>query len=224
YGENLAAPRKDGAFSKDKIVVRQTSDMIIAAIDNHGYYNLNNVHNLLLKNDNINLKYLLTLLNSKIVDFVYKFLVPEAGRVFAEVKAVNLVKLPIANATQEQQQKLANKAEQMIELNKQLHEEIDSALEFIKIEYQPKKISQNLEKFYTLGIHPFFEELEKQKVKLSLNQKEDLIGWYKLKSEQLNKLKLEIDTLDCEIDQEVYQLYNLTGDEIKAIEQQLNQK
>ena len=107
----------------------------------------------------------------------------------------------------------------MIKLNKQFHEEIDSALELIKSEYQPKKISQNLEKFYTLGIHPFLEELEKQKVKLSLNQKEELIKWYQDKSKVLDDIKKQIDTLDQQIDQEVYKLYNLTDEEIKIIEE-----
>ncbi|MBR2124709.1 MAG: N-6 DNA methylase [Acetobacter sp.] len=54
--------------------------------------------------------------------------------------------------------------------------------------------------------------------KLTLSQKEELISWYKTKSEQLNKIKSEIDTLDREIDQEVYKLYNLTPEEIKIIE------
>ena len=106
----------------------------------------------------------------------------------------------------------------MIELNKQLHNGIDSAIELIKAEYQPKKISKNLEKFYTLGVHPFIEELEKQKVKLSLSQKEELIAWYKEKSEKLNKIQSEIDNLDKTIDQEVYKLYGLTDDEIKIVE------
>lgn len=63
------------------------------------------------------------------------------------------------------------------------------------------------------------EELEKQKVKLSLTQKEELINWYKNKSEQLNKIKEQIDTLDSAINQEVYKLYNLTDEEIKIIEE-----
>ena len=54
--------------------------------------------------------------------------------------------------------------------------------------------------------------------KLTLSQKEELISWYKTKSEQLNKIKSEIDTLDHEIDQEVYKLYNLTPEEISIIE------
>ena len=139
----------------------------------------------------------------------------------------------------------------MIELNKRLHEETQKALELIKLEYQPKKISQKLEVFYTLGVNPFIEELDKLGVmtpsaepagktsgakpteksqsksqsrdttrasKLTLSQKEELISWYKTKSEQLNKIKSEIDTLDHEIDQEVYKLYNLTPEEISIIE------
>ena len=219
YGDWLAEPRKSLNFKSKKIVIRQTADRVIAAVDNVGYYDLNNVHNL-IPTDEIysNLNFLVTVLNSKLMDFAYKFLVPEAGRVFAEVKAVNLAKLPIPNATPEQQQSLASKAKPMMELNKQLYNGFDSALELIKAEYQPKKISQNLEKFYTLGIHPFIEELEKQKVKLSLTQKEELITWYKEKSDKLNKIKQQIDTLDIEIDQEIYKLYNLTDEEIKIIE------
>ena len=169
------------------------------------------------ENCNIDLNCLTTILNSKIVDFVYKYYVPEAGRVFAEVKIVNLAKLPIPNATEEQQNSLSQKAERMIELNKSLQEETKKAIELIELEYKPKKVSQNLLSFYTLGLNPFIEELEKQGVKLSLTQKEDLISWYKTKSDQLNKIKSEIDTLDRQIDQEVYKLYNLTPEEINLI-------
>jgi len=102
--------------------------------------------------------------------------------------------------------------------NKQLHEGVKLALELLQAEYKPKKISQNLENFYTLGVHPFLEELEKQGVKLSLSQKEELLNWYKQKSDELNDLKTQIDQLDHSIDQEVYSLYNLTPEEIKIIE------
>lgn len=166
-----------------------------------------------------NPKYVLALLNSKLLQYYYSNIAQEDGRAFAEVKPANIKRLPIPNTTFAQKQNLKLQSEQMIKLNKQFHEEIDSALELIKSEYQPKKISQNLEKFYTLGIHPFLEELEKQKVKLSLNQKEELIKWYQDKSKVLDDIKKQIDTLDQQIDQEVYKLYNLTDEEIKIIEE-----
>lgn len=209
--------RTEELFNREKILLRQTGDRIIAAYDIESNYAINSIIILQLHN-NQNYKYVLSLLNSKLLQYYYSNITQENGRAFAEVKPANIKRLPIAPATEDEQQSLAQKAEQMIELNKQLHNGIDSAIELIKAEYQPQKISKNLEKFYTLGVHPFIEELEKQKVKLSLSQKEELIAWYKEKSEKLNKIQSEIDNLDKTIDQEVYKLYGLTDDEIKIVE------
>lgn len=96
YGDWLAAPRPTTPFFvSKKIVIRQTADLIIATIDNKQYLNLNNVHNLILNVENYSLEFILALLNSKLLSFIHTMIVPEFGRVFAEVKIVNLEKLPI---------------------------------------------------------------------------------------------------------------------------------
>jgi fido (protein-threonine AMPylation protein) len=98
YGEWLAEPRPSAPFfTPKKIVIRQTADTLIATIDDNKYLNLNNVHNLVLKDKGYSLKFILALLNSKFLSFLHRILVPEFGRVFAEVKIVNLEKLPIRN-------------------------------------------------------------------------------------------------------------------------------
>ena len=119
FGDNLAAPRKNFNFFQTKIMVRQTSDKIISAIDYEGLLSLNNVHNIVIKNKILKYETLTCLLNSKLMDFYYKFLVPEEGRTFAEVKAVNLKRLPIKIIDENfDQQPYANKAVIMLELNK----------------------------------------------------------------------------------------------------------
>jgi hypothetical protein len=96
YGEWLAEPRPGAPFEKDKIMVRQTSDIIRGVLDTSHLYNLNNVYNIELKeNVKYDYKYILGILNSKLMVFVYQALVPEKGRVFAEIKKVNLDRLPI---------------------------------------------------------------------------------------------------------------------------------
>ncbi|MBR1618770.1 N-6 DNA methylase [bacterium] len=211
--------RTEDLFNGEKILLRQTGDRLIATYDIKNYFALDSL--LILKlMPNQNYKYILTLLNSKLLQYIYTNITQESGRTFAQVKATNIKRLPIPNATEEQQNSLSQKADRMIELNKSLKEESQKAIELIELEYKPKKVSQNLMSFYTLGLNPFIEELEKQGVKLSLTQKEDLISWYKTKSDQLNKIKSEIDTLDRQIDQEVYKLYNLTPEEIQIIEGQ----
>ena len=54
------------------------------------------------------MKYVLGLLNSKLLNYYYSLLVPEKGKVFAEVKIVNLEKLPISNANFKYQNAIAN--------------------------------------------------------------------------------------------------------------------
>lgn len=186
--------------------------------DTKQFIGLTNTTVIFGNNENYNLKYILALLNSKTLNFRYKSIGKQTGSGIFEYFENQISKLPIPEIDLYKQASFVNKSEQMIELNKQLHEGVKSALELLQAEYKPKKISQNLEKFYTLGAHPFIEELQKQGVKLSLSQKEELLAWYKQKSDTLNNIKTQIDTLDHTIDQEVYKLYNLTEDEIKIIE------
>jgi len=96
YGRWLAAPRPETPFfATNKIVIRQTADSIIATIDDQQCLNLNNVHNLILKVEDYSIEFILSVLNSEFLSFVHRVFVPEFGRVFAEVKIVNLEKLPI---------------------------------------------------------------------------------------------------------------------------------
>jgi hypothetical protein len=96
YGDWLAEPRPSAPFLEPKkIIIRQTADSIIAAIDDTKCLNLNNVHNLVLINNEYSLHFILTILNSKFFSFMHRIIVPEFGRVFAEVKIVNLEKLTV---------------------------------------------------------------------------------------------------------------------------------
>ncbi len=79
----------------EKIISRQTSDKLIAAIDTERYFSLDSTHVIHLRTDKISLKYLLALYNSKLINFIYQSRVKEIGRVFAQVKVVNLKPLPI---------------------------------------------------------------------------------------------------------------------------------
>lgn len=76
-----------------KILVRQTGDNITAALDENSRLTLDTTH--LIFDTKIPIKSLLGILNSKLMNWYYIQLVKESGRVFAEVKIVNLKKLPI---------------------------------------------------------------------------------------------------------------------------------
>lgn len=102
YGPWLAEPRASAPFFKPKkLLIRQTSDSLIVTLDKTQQLTLNNLHNLEITHSHVSYEYLLALLNSKLLTQIHQILVPEAGRVFAEVKIVDLHELPIVIPTQQ---------------------------------------------------------------------------------------------------------------------------
>ena len=213
--------RKNFDFFQKKIMVRQTSDCIIASIDYQGALSLNNVHNIVITNDILKYETLVCILNSKLMDFYYKFLVPEKGRTFAEVKAVNLKRLPLKNIDESfNQEPFIQAAELMFSLNKQLQ---DTKQNFIK-ELDLEKISKKLKNFEELEFDEFAKEYTKAlKLKFSdklteRNFKQEWQALFENDKALACGYKTEIQITDKEIDKIVYELYGLNDEEIGIVE------
>ncbi|NEP40115.1 MAG: hypothetical protein F6K35_13085 [Okeania sp. SIO2H7] len=104
YGKWLAAPREESIFKADeKLIIRQTSDRIIATLIPSGFIIRDNTHIILKKNPKFSLQYLLGILNSKLVDFVYTSINPEKGEALAQVKVFHLEMLPFYPVFMQQQ-------------------------------------------------------------------------------------------------------------------------
>ena len=106
----------------------------------------------------------------------------------------------------------------MLSLNKELQETSQKFTRNIQREYNLEKLSTKLENWYQTPFNEFLKELEKSKVKLSLSQKAEWEDYFIQESKKALDIKHQIDTTDKEIDQMVYQLYGLTEDEIKIVE------
>ena len=91
--ELLRARDENIFLKKEKLLMRQTADSIIATIDNSQFYTIDSLF--IIFSEIINLKYLLALLNSKLLNRQYQKINPEKGRVFAQVKIDYVNELPI---------------------------------------------------------------------------------------------------------------------------------
>ena len=89
-------PRRTKLFESPKILIRQTASKILASVDYDKWYCLKSGIIVQLKsNSELHYNYLLGLLNSRLMAYLYDDLVGEKSRVFPEVKPVQLFKLPI---------------------------------------------------------------------------------------------------------------------------------
>lgn len=100
----LGRQRNTALFTEPKILLRQTADSVISTFDESGFFVLNSI--LVFKIDqkfNIEYKFALSILNSKLTTFIYRNLTQEEGRGFAEVKPKNIRKLFIPKTSEEDQ-------------------------------------------------------------------------------------------------------------------------
>ena len=124
---SLNWPRRKKLFDKPKILIRQTSERILAAYDADEWYCLKSAIIVQLKDETRgSYKYFLALLNSRLIDFLYDNLVGEQARVFPEVKPVQLFKLPVHTinfsdpAEKARHDEMVTKVEAMLEAKEQL--------------------------------------------------------------------------------------------------------
>ena len=97
-GGGLRLRTKD-IFEKEKILTRQTADRIIGTIDSNNYYYSNTLHGTSITDKSYDIKYILALLNSKVLNYYYKATTSEGGKVFAQIKIEILRQLPIKKST-----------------------------------------------------------------------------------------------------------------------------
>jgi len=119
YGDWLCRKRDSRYFERPKIVLRQTSDTLIATYIEEPFYFIDSVHSIITKSNDYTLKYLLALINSKLGEYLYKLLITETGKVFAQVKLTFVKQIPIKIVNRDTQNIIANKVDDIINLHKQ---------------------------------------------------------------------------------------------------------
>ena len=219
--EKLHRPRKREIFeSKEKILLRQTGAFPICMLDTNQYFTLDTVHNGILKQENFNIKYILSLLNSKFIKFIYENLINESGKIFAQVKIIYIDELPIKNIPLEKQQPFIEKADKMLSLNKELQDLSQKFQRMLLRKFDLEKLSTKLQEWYLLDFSDFIKELKRLKVKLSLSQESEWEEYFLEEKSKAIAVDSEIKNTDKEIDSMVYRLYDLTDEEIKIIEEE----
>ena len=214
--QELHRPRKPEIFEKDeKILLRQTGSFPICMIDTNSFYTLDTVHNGSLINANFNLKYIMCLLNSNLLRFIYESSINETGKVFAQVKIIYIDPLPIKNISLEAQQPFIALADKMLTLNETLQKKSTNFLKVVKQTFAMEKVSAKMESFYELDFDGFVKEL-KQKITPKL--KLEWLEVFEETKKSLQEIQTQIAATDKEMNALGYKLYDLSEEEIKIVE------
>ena len=118
------------AFAKSpKIIWRQTASQLRAVIADEKVWFRNTIQCAYIKPEyepKIEIKYLLGIINSRYLAFLYNKLVKESGRVFPQVKITHVKKLPLFVAPAIAQAKISDLVSRILEA-KQVNQDVDTS-------------------------------------------------------------------------------------------------
>lgn len=213
------ALRSPQIFENKKIVVRKTGDALIGCLDEECFYFDTLVHGIYEKVDGHSLEALLALLNSKPATKFYRLLHNIEGKVFAKISLDNLSSFPIPELSSEDSNSLVEKAKFILAKTKDKQKIRCQMLDLLQSKFDFDKFSNRLKNWYNLDFKEFLKELKKSKVKLSLLVEAEWMEYFNNEKQKVQELQSEIEKTEKEIDRMVYDLYDLTEDEIKVIEE-----
>ena len=149
--------KKSEKFEGEKIILPRTVLNLIADLDIENLNLIDRVYYIKLNENKVNIKFLLGLINSKLIDFYYKsyFGASHLQGNYLDLKGVDLVKIPIRlPSSLQQEQKIISLVNQMLELQKQFHDDKIAGNEKERLKQQINnidyEIDQEIYKLYEL--------------------------------------------------------------------------
>lgn len=228
YGKHLAAPRTFNLFDGKKIIVREITGnypkCLIATYNEDVYlYNRSNIAIVEKVNSNISLKYILAVLNSKLLSYYFvKNTAKSVRKLFPKIILNDLRKFPIKKINPDSQIPFIENTDKILTLNKDLQAVNRKFGNYFSGQYKLKKLPKKLENWSELTFADFITELNKA-IKAAGQTpltKKDEFEWLDLFEENKTKthtLKSQIETTEKAIDKMVYELYGLSEEEISTV-------
>ena len=126
-------------------------------------------------------------------------------------------RLALPNVKADQLISLETLADTMLSLHKQLQEKRSRFLRRLSENFEGVKITTALQSFDHMDFKTFVAELKKQKIKLSLSQQDEWEDYFNDYAKACHDLSEQINAIDNEIDQRVFDLYGLTPEEREIV-------
>lgn len=226
YGPWLAAPRNPSWFktNQKRILVREVTSQgqIQAGLLQKESVFSNSIDGLRLRPEQeYDIELFLALLNSKVISFYHANSSPNSFKeAFPKILIKDLRDLPLPNFQRNPKKIKAISAIVKLILNEstKIDQNQNELITLLSAKYDIKDTGKSLKNWPSLDFKGFLKELQKAKVKLSLAEEAEWMTYFNQQKQQVQALQAQIDTLDREIDQLVYDLYGLTEEEIAVVE------
>ena len=201
-------------YKKDKILMRRTGNTIIADIDLTASFALKNLYLIIPKG---NCKYsILAQLNSRLLAYYHKMKTSGENKAFAQFKGEYIETFPCVfiddtdevffeNQIGLLKERLLKLEVQIANVNRIIYRKFDKSIGLTSADLLDPETN-------------LLKEFAKQKIKLSLNEQTEWLAFLEEEKLKGENQKRELDEIMNSIDKKIYELYNLTKEEIEIIQ------
>lgn len=173
-------------FEQEKIITPEISFGCNMTLDTRQYLHTEKVYNILKKsNTKQDIRYFLAVLNSKVMWFFLKNTGDILRGGFFTFKTQYIKPFSIPEPTKEIENDIVSNVVKMLNIKKEFRENHNIFLNLLKINFKIEKPSKKISEFYELTFNSFLNELEQNKLKLSVS---DQLEWMKQFESFKNKL------------------------------------
>lgn len=106
-------------FAAPKIMIRETGGVLLGCFDEQGILTLRTLHNVHIKQSEVNEKYILALINAKLLQYVFELCFKQAGNIFPKIRIAQERQLPIRHISfttpKEEREKSVEKGKELYE-------------------------------------------------------------------------------------------------------------
>ena len=221
YIKDIAEKTKSWHFSNKIIlqrIVGQNKNKISATLDfenNIIFPNANLVN--LNENNEYNIELFLGILNSKLISFYWNMFIGESN---TNITKKAFESIPIPDLTKMSEDKISNNVLEIISRFKELknikNKFYNRLLTNLNMEIN---INTKIQNFEELTFMEFVEEIKfNQNIKFLLEEQDEWEDYFNSSKKKCLEIESQIDMLENNINNSIYQLYDLTPDEIITIE------
>jgi hypothetical protein len=215
---NILNEKKD-IFKSKRIIYQNIAPSVpkIVATIVEDYITDDTINNLILLDKNYSDEYILALLNSKLFTFYLKYAIINNATLTVHLDKPYVGRFPIRSINLKDQNYFITQINKIFELYSNFKENQISFLSLIESNFDIK-INQKLEKWFEMNVIDFIKELKKTKKGLSLPSQKEWQKMFNTEQPTIKNIVEELKNIENELNKKIYELYNLTTDEINLIE------
>ena len=141
---------EDVYLQNEKILVRKTGNILLAAYDDSQFYTDQSIYNLYSrKNNKLNLKYIIALLNSRLMNFYFNKKMITNPDVFPYIKGIHLKKLPLKNVNKQYQDPFIEVVNKILDITED-ENYLEDNIKKTKVREYENQIDQMVYKLYDI--------------------------------------------------------------------------